>query len=145
MASEKIDYLLVHTKTNHRPSKMDILPKTFLQSILAAKWLVRHSSMYVYPPNSSDDLCLLFCLRFFFYGTHISSNYGIGKHVQIPQIPHPHPPVAAVPRGRCWPHLAAVAALPRLSPPDGRLLGRVSREISPLFKWSIITEAKKSY
>ena len=30
--------------TNPPPSKMDVLPKTFLQIILAVKWLVRHSS-----------------------------------------------------------------------------------------------------
>ena len=29
---------------NHHPSKMDVLPKTFVQIILAAKCLVRHSS-----------------------------------------------------------------------------------------------------
>ena len=47
-----------HTTPSHLPSKMDVLPKTYLQIILAAKWLVRHSSS---SPNSSDDLCLLFC------------------------------------------------------------------------------------
>ena len=40
--------------------KWMVLPKTFLQIILAAKWLLRHSS--IRPLNSSDDLCLLFCL-----------------------------------------------------------------------------------
>ena len=34
----------VHTTLNHHPSKIDVLPKTFLQIILAVKWLVRHSS-----------------------------------------------------------------------------------------------------
>ena len=33
-----------HTTPNHHPPKMDVLQKTFLQIILAAKWLVRHSS-----------------------------------------------------------------------------------------------------
>ena len=47
--------------TNPPPSKMDVLPKTFLQIILAVKWLVRHSST-VHSANSSDDLFLLFCL-----------------------------------------------------------------------------------
>ena len=42
----------VPTIPNHHPIKMDVLPKTFVQIILAAKWLVR-------PPSSSDDLCLL--------------------------------------------------------------------------------------
>ena len=35
---------LVHTTPNHHPPKIDVLPKTFLKIILAAKWLVRHSS-----------------------------------------------------------------------------------------------------
>ena len=34
----------VHTKPNHHPTKMDVLLKTFVQNILAAGWLVRHSS-----------------------------------------------------------------------------------------------------
>ena len=37
-------YHLVHTTPNHHPSKMDVLPKTYLQIILAVKWLVRHWS-----------------------------------------------------------------------------------------------------
>ena len=41
------------------PPKMDVLPNTVFQIILAAKWLVRHSSS-IRPPTSSDDLCLLF-------------------------------------------------------------------------------------
>ena len=50
--------------------KMDVLPKTFLQIILSAKWLVRHS--IIRPPTSSDDLCLLLCnypSYFRIYGT----------------------------------------------------------------------------
>ena len=43
---------------NHHPTKMDVLPKICVQIILAAKWLVQHSSTF---PNHSDDLCLLFC------------------------------------------------------------------------------------
>ena len=54
-SSEKWMINLVHTTPNHHPPKMDILQKTFLQIILAVKWIVR-------PPNSSDDLCLFFCL-----------------------------------------------------------------------------------
>ena len=34
----------VQTIPNHHPTKMDVLPKPFVQIILAAKWLVRHSS-----------------------------------------------------------------------------------------------------
>ena len=55
----KIDDHLVHTPPKHRSPKMDDIPRTFLQIILAAKWLVRQSKS---PPNSSDDLCLSFCL-----------------------------------------------------------------------------------
>ena len=40
----KMDDHLVHTTPNHHPPKMDVLPKTFLQIILASKWLVWHSS-----------------------------------------------------------------------------------------------------
>ena len=39
-----MDDLPVHTTPNHHPPKMEVLPKTFLQNILAAKLLVRHSS-----------------------------------------------------------------------------------------------------
>ena len=39
--------------------KMDVLPKNFLQSILAAKSLEPHCMR---PPTSSDDLCLPFCV-----------------------------------------------------------------------------------
>ena len=31
-------------KLNHHPTKTDVLPKNVVQFILAAKWLVRHSS-----------------------------------------------------------------------------------------------------
>ena len=34
----------------------------FLQIILAAKWLVRHSIKYVSWPAATDGLCLLFCI-----------------------------------------------------------------------------------
>ena len=39
---EKMDDLSVLTKPN--PLKMDVFPKHFLQIILAAKWLMQHSS-----------------------------------------------------------------------------------------------------
>ena len=41
----KIDDHRVHTTPNPHPPKLDFLSKTFLQIILAAKWLVQHSSM----------------------------------------------------------------------------------------------------
>ena len=37
---------LVTTIPNHHLTKIDVLPKTFVQIILAAKWLGRHSSTY---------------------------------------------------------------------------------------------------
>ena len=40
---ERMDDQQAHTTLNHHPPKMDVLQKTFLQIILAAKWLVRHS------------------------------------------------------------------------------------------------------
>ena len=45
----------VHTIPNRSPSKLDVLPKTFVQIILDAKLLVRHSCIIVHHPNSSDD------------------------------------------------------------------------------------------
>ena len=45
-ALEQLDDLPVHTPPNHHNLKMDVLPKTFLQIILAAKWLIRYSSMH---------------------------------------------------------------------------------------------------
>ena len=51
----------VHTIPNHHPNKLGcILTKTLVQIILAAKWLVRHSSTR--PTTNRDDFCLLFCI-----------------------------------------------------------------------------------
>ena len=41
----KMDDHPVHTTPNQNPLKMDVLLKTFLQIVLAAKWLMWHSSM----------------------------------------------------------------------------------------------------
>ena len=35
---------LFRTIPYHHPTKMDVLPKTMVKIIFAAKWLVRHSS-----------------------------------------------------------------------------------------------------
>ena len=43
---EKIDDHPVHTIPNQYKTKMGVLPKTLVQIILAAKWLVRHSSTF---------------------------------------------------------------------------------------------------
>ena len=51
----KIINYSVYSALNHNPLKMDVLPKTFLQIILAAKWLVR--------PSTSSSNCLTFCVN----------------------------------------------------------------------------------
>ena len=43
-ALNKIDDHPFHSIPYHHPTKMNVLPKTFVQIILAAKWLARHSS-----------------------------------------------------------------------------------------------------
>ena len=62
----KMDDHLVHTTPNHHPPKMDVLPKTFLQIILAANWLVQHSILSPKQqrrPLPSLHLFLLLCTR----------------------------------------------------------------------------------
>ena len=56
----------VHTITNYNPTNVDVLPTTFLQIILDAKWFVWHSSI-VRPPKRSHNLRLPFCIFSFFY------------------------------------------------------------------------------
>ena len=71
-ASQKKDDLPVHATPNHHHPKMDVLRQTFLRIILAAKWLVQHSSTAC-PPNSSDDLCIVFYINplpSFFYAMY---------------------------------------------------------------------------
>ena len=59
-------------KTKPPPSpKGMFFQRLFLQIILAAKWQVRHSSMYncIYmSPKQQRRLCLLFCLILLYYG-----------------------------------------------------------------------------
>ena len=55
----------VHTTPNQHPTKMDILPKTFVQIILAAKWLARHSSR---SPNQQRRPFLFYLYPLFCYG-----------------------------------------------------------------------------
>ena len=52
----------LHCTPNHHSPKLDVLPKTCLQIILAAKWLLVQHSSTVRTPSNCDDLCLLFCL-----------------------------------------------------------------------------------
>ena len=52
----KMDDLPVHNTPNHQPLNMDVLTKTSLP-------LNGQCSNQVRPPNSSDDICLLFCIN----------------------------------------------------------------------------------
>ena len=61
---EKKDDYPVHTIPNHHPTKMDVLQKTFVQNILAAKWLVRHSSTS--PKQQRWPLTSLLSLSYFY-------------------------------------------------------------------------------
>ena len=49
----KMDDQPVHTTPNHHAPKVVVLPKTFLQIILDAKWLLRHSSTSHQPPATT--------------------------------------------------------------------------------------------
>ena len=63
------------TTPHHPPPKMDVLTKTLLQIIHAAGY----SAAFKYvTPNSSDDLCLLFCL-FLLVWNYITINSAIYK------------------------------------------------------------------
>ena len=66
-----MDDYLFHTITSHNTTKMDVLPKTYVQIILAAKWLVSHSRtspnqqrqpwayhLYLYPSSMGNDVYL---------------------------------------------------------------------------------------
>ena len=64
-ASEQLDDPPVHTIPNHHPLKMDVLPKTFLHIILAAKSQVRHS--ITSPKQLLRPLPSLLNKSFFFY------------------------------------------------------------------------------
>ena len=68
MDAQKMDDHLVYTTPHHILAKMDVLPKTFLQIILATKRLVRHSSMYV--PQAAATTFAFSSVCFFFYVAH---------------------------------------------------------------------------
>ena len=57
---EKMDNHPIHTIPNPDLTKMVVLPKTFLQIILAAKWLVHAAFNYV--PLVGGELCRPFCI-----------------------------------------------------------------------------------
>ena len=67
------------TTPHHPPPKMDVLTKTLLQIIHAAGY----SAAFKYvTPNSSDDLCLLFCL-FLLVWKYITINSAIYKRKSV--------------------------------------------------------------
>ena len=57
---EKMDDYPFHTIPNQYPTKVDVLPKTFVQIFLAAKWLLRHSS------TSPQTTATTFAFSFYF-------------------------------------------------------------------------------
>ena len=61
---------------------MDVLPKTVLKIILAAKWLVRHSSTSTSPQTAGTTLAFS-SVWFFFYGVWSVQEEGGGWHVPI--------------------------------------------------------------
>ena len=61
----------VHSIPSHHYPKIDVLPKSFLQIIIAAEWLVRHSS--------SSPIHTTFAFSFVF----IQFFYGIQVHLQV--------------------------------------------------------------
>ena len=84
----KLNDHLVLTKPNHQHSKMDVLPKTFVQIILAAKWLVRHSSTS--PNQQRRPLSSLLSLSFFYSMTSTgpATNLMIKLRVVLPVLVH---------------------------------------------------------
>ena len=53
LALEKWMIIRLTTIPNHHTTKMDVLLKTLIQTILVAKWFVQHSNMF---PHNRDDL-----------------------------------------------------------------------------------------
>ena len=61
----KMDVLRVHTTLNHHPPIMNVLPNTFLQIILVAKWFYSAAIKYV-PNHQRRPLNSLLYLSFFY-------------------------------------------------------------------------------
>ena len=85
----RMDDHLVHTTPNHHPPKMDVLPKTFLQIILAAKWLVRHSSTSPLPTATTFAFPSVFICLLLWILTNNKSSSGDVDH----DHDHDHDPV----------------------------------------------------
>ena len=66
--NRRMDDDLVHTKLNHHPTKMDILPKTFIQIILTATCRYMASAAFKYVPQSAVTTFAFFSVCCFFYG-----------------------------------------------------------------------------
>ena len=105
----KMDDLPVHTTANHHALKMDDLQQTFLQIILAAKLLVRHSStspkqqLWPLPPLLYKSFfygCILYCIMYthgagwngyqdFRASRSWSSSFCPTMHLGLEQAAHP--------------------------------------------------------
>ena len=57
-------WMIIRFIPHHHPTKIDVFPKTFVQIILAAKWLVRHLSTF--PKQQRRPLRSLLSLSFFY-------------------------------------------------------------------------------
>ena len=55
-------FKLVHPTPNHHPPNLYVLPKSFLQNILAAYWLVWHSIPSKQQRRPLSSVCLFFCM-----------------------------------------------------------------------------------
>ena len=71
----------VHTRPNHHHTKMDDLPKTFVKIILAAKWLVRHSSTSL--RQQRRPLPSLLSISYFYAATRHIQYLCTAVHVRI--------------------------------------------------------------
>ena len=82
----------VYTIPNHHPTKMDVLPTNFfLQIILAAKWLVRHSSTSPLPTATTFAFPSVFICLLLWILTNNKSSSGDVDHDH--DHDHDHDPV----------------------------------------------------
>ena len=58
---QKIENYPVHTTPNHHPLEMDVIPKTFVQIILASTYTL-YSKWQMASTAFKYELCLSFCL-----------------------------------------------------------------------------------
>ena len=75
MLWKKINDHTVNTTPNHLPSKMDVLPKTVVQIILAAKKSYSAAFKYVPQPTATTFSISSVCLSVFFYDYEVYLNF----------------------------------------------------------------------